>query len=211
MTPKERAKKIFAILKKEIPDAQCALRHKNPLELLVATVLSAQCTDKRVNEVTKALFQKYETPKDYAAVPPKTFEQDIRPTGFYRNKAKSIISCCQELVVKHGGQVPKTMEGLTQLPGIGRKTANVILGTAFGIPGIVVDTHVKRLANRMGFTNKNDPDKIEQDLMGLVPKEEWTSFSHTLIWHGRQTCLALRPKCPECKVNHLCPSSTVKP
>lgn len=209
MTPKDRAKKIFAILKKEIPDARCALNHKNPLELLVATILSAQCTDKRVNEVTQTLFQKYWTAKDYASTPPKTFEQEIHSTGFYKNKAKSIIACCKMLVEKHKGEVPKTMEELTRLPGIGRKTANVILGTAFNIPGIVVDTHVKRLANRMEFTKNSDPDKIELDLMELIPKEDWTSFSHTLIWHGRRTCFAIKPNCPECKVNHLCPSSTV--
>lgn len=207
---KERARKIASILKKEIPDAHCALHHKNPLELLIATILSAQCTDKRVNEVTKTLFQKYKTTKDYANASSKTFEQDIRPTGFYRNKTKSIIACCKELVVKHKGRVPKTIEELTQLPGIGRKTANVILGTAFGIAGIVVDTHVKRIANRLALTHESEPDKIELDLVELIPKEEWTSFSHTLIWHGRQICFALKPNCPECKVNHLCPSSTVK-
>ncbi len=209
MTSRERAQKIFAILKKEIPDARCALNHKNPLELLVATILSAQCTDKRVNEVTKTLFKKYKSAKDYATASPKTFEQEIRSTGFYQNKTKSIINCCKKLVENHNGQVPKTMEELTPLPGIGRKTANVILGTAFGIPGIVVDTHVKRLSQRMGLTDKKDPDKIEFDLMELIPQKEWTLFSHTLIWHGRQTCHALKPDCPACRVNRLCPSSTV--
>ena len=207
---KARAQKIFGVLQKEIPDARCALDHRNPLELLVATILSAQCTDKRVNWVTKSLFQKYKTTRDYAKTDSKTFEREIHSTGFYKNKAKSIISCCKELVSEHKSQVPKTMEELVRLPGIGRKTANVILGTAFGVPGIVVDTHVKRISQRLGLTAHTDPDKIERDLMELIPKKEWTQFSHTIVWHGRQTCLALRPKCPECKVNRLCPSSTVK-
>ena len=209
-TRKGRVNKVFSILRKEIPDARCALEHRNPLELLVATILSAQCTDKRVNLVTKGLFQKYRTAQDYARANPKTFEQEIHSTGFYKNKAKSILSCCKEIVATHKGQVPNAMEELVQLSGIGRKTANVILGTAFGIPGIVVDTHVKRISQRLGLTGNTDPDKIEQDLMELIPKKDWTQFSHTLIWHGRQTCLALKPKCPECKVNNLCPSSTAK-
>ena len=207
---KERAKKIFSILQKEIPDARCALEHRNPLELLVATVLSAQCTDKRVNEVTKHLFQKYKTAQEYARTNPNTFEKEIHSTGFYKNKTKSIIACTKKLVETRKGQVPRTMEELVRLPGIGRKTANVILGTAFGIPGIVVDTHVKRISQRLGLTAHTDPDKIERDLMELIPKKEWTQFSHTIIWHGRQTCVALKPKCPECKVNSLCPSSSMK-
>lgn len=209
MTEKERARKILSALKKEIPDARCALNHKNPLELLVATILSAQCTDKRVNQVTKSLFQKYKTAKDYATASRKDFETAVRSTGFYQNKSKNIIACCKELVRRHKGHVPKTMESLTQLPGVGRKTANVILGTAFGIPGVVVDTHVKRISNRLGLTTKSDPDKIEFDLMEVLPQKEWTIFSHTVIWHGRKTCFALKPDYPVCKINHLCPSATL--
>ncbi|MFH1858583.1 MAG: endonuclease III [Candidatus Omnitrophota bacterium] len=204
-----RARKIFAILKKEIPDAKCALHHQNPLELLVATILSAQCTDKRVNEVTKQLFRKYRAAGDYAAASLPSFESEIRSTGFYKNKARSIIGCCKELAARHGGRVPQTMEELTQLAGVGRKTANVVLGTAYGIPGIVVDTHVKRLANRLGLTRHASPEEIERDLMELIPQKEWITFSHTLVWHGRKTCVARKPKCSACKVNPSCPSSTV--
>jgi endonuclease-3 len=174
------------------------------VELLVATILSAQCTDTRVNQVTASLFKKLRTAQDFAQVPLSDLEEMIRPTGFYRNKAKSIQACCKALVEKHGGKVPNNMEALVQLPGIGRKTANVILGSAFGIPGIVVDTHVKRLSQRIGFTKEHDPVKIELDLMAHIPKEDWTAFSHQMIWHGRAVCNARKPKCSECPLCKLC-------
>ncbi len=204
-TPQERIKNIITHLEKRYPDAQCALNFSNPLELMVATILSAQCTDERVNKVTKDLFKKYKKVEDYAKVKPEVLEHTIRSTGFYRNKAKSIISCCKEIVETHGGKVPSTMEELVQLGGIGRKTANVILGNAFGIPGIVVDTHVKRVTYRLGLTRNQDPVKIEYDLMELVPQKEWTQFSHLLIFHGRYTCMARKPLCGECVVERLCP------
>jgi endonuclease-3 len=202
---RSRARKVSTRLNKAYPAATIALEFSNPLELLVATILSAQCTDVRVNEVTRKLFRKYRTAADFASASQKTFEREIKPTGFFRNKTKSIVACCKEIDEKYGGNVPKTMEELTALPGIGRKTANVILGNAFGIPGIVVDTHVKRLSARLGFTKQIDPDKIEADLDGLIPKKEWTSFSHRMIWHGRRVCVARKPKCPECPVLKLCP------
>ena len=196
----KRVREIIKILSKEIPDSRIALRFTTPLELLIATILSAQCTDARVNEVTQMLFQKYRTASDYARTDLAEFEEDIRPTGFYRNKAKAIKKCCQELVDRFGGQVPKRMEELVALPGVGRKTANVILGNAFGIPGIVVDTHVGRVSQRIGLTESADPVKIEFDLMEIVPKEEWTHFSNLLIWHGRRTCMARRPLCETCPI-----------
>jgi len=202
---KARARKIDTQLKKAHPDATIALQFSNPLELLVATILSAQCTDVRVNEVTKGLFRKYRTAADYASASQKDFEKEIKPTGFFRNKAESIINCCKGIEEKHGGEVPKTMEELTELPGIGRKTANVILGNAFGVPGLVVDTHVKRVSNRLGLTVNSDPVKIEADLCALIPKKEWTDFSHRMIFHGRRICQARKPKCPECPVLKLCP------
>jgi endonuclease-3 len=186
----KRVKDIIKILTKGIPDTTIALTFSSPLELLIATILSAQCTDVRVNEVTATLFKKYRSAKDYAQGNLSELEQDIRPTGFYRNKAKSIQKCCQELLARFRGDVPKTLEEMVTLPGVGRKTANVILGNAFGIPGIVVDTHVRRVSQRIGFTKKDDPVKIEFDLMEVVPKEEWTHFSNLLIWHGRRTCVA---------------------
>lgn len=201
---KTRARKINTRLKKAHPDATIALEFSNPLQLLVATILSAQCTDTKVNEVTKNLFKKYRTAADYASASQKQFEKEIKSTGFFRNKTKSIIECCREIAEKHGGEVPKTMEALTELPGIGRKTANVILGNAFGIPGIVVDTHVKRVSNRLGLTENSDPVKIEADLCELIPKKEWTMFSHRMIFHGRRICAARKPKCPECPVEKLC-------
>ena len=201
---KDRVNKIVRILSRTYPDVKTALRHKNPVELLVATILSAQCTDTRVNQVTASLFKKLRTAQDFAQVPPSDLEEMIRPTGFYRNKAKSIQACCKALVEKHGGKVPNNMEALVQLPGIGRKTANVILGSAFGIPGIVVDTHVKRLSQRIGFTEEHDPVKIEFDLMARIPKEDWTVFSHQMIWHGRAVCNARKPKCSECPLCKLC-------
>ena len=199
---------VIAALRRTYPNAHCELEYSNPLELLIATILSAQCTDKRVNEVTRTLFRKYRTAGDYARAPLSELEEAIRPTGFYRNKAKNIQACCRALVERHGGQVPRTMEELTALDGVGRKTANVVLGNAFGInEGIVVDTHVRRVARRLGLTRHTDPDKIEQDLMQKVPRELWTQFSHWLIWHGRRRCLARKPDCDHCELHHLCPSA----
>jgi len=200
----KRVKEIIKILTKVIPDSTIALTFSSPLELLIATILSAQCTDVRVNEVTATLFKKYRSAKDYAQAELPELEQDIRPTGFYRNKAKSIQKCCQELVGRFGDEVPKTLEEMVTLPGVGRKTANVILGNTFGIPGIVVDTHVHRVSQRIGFTKKDDPVKIEFDLMEIVPKEEWTHFSNLLIWHGRRTCVARKPLCDSCAIRKLC-------
>ena len=207
---KSRVRKIIARLKKEYPDASCALHHGSALELAVATILSAQCTDARVNMVTPHLFAKYRTARDYAAADPAVLEKEIQSTGFFRNKTKSIIGMAQALVEGHGGEVPQTMEALTALPGIGRKTANVILGTWFRKnEGVVVDTHVQRLTGLLGLTKQTDPVKIEQELMAIVPREDWTWFSHTLILHGRAICIARRPKCAECVLNRLCPSSLV--
>jgi endonuclease-3 len=200
----KRVKEIIKILTKVIPDTTIALTFSSPLELLIATILSAQCTDVRVNEVTATLFKKYRSAKDYAQADLSELEQDIRPTGFYRNKAKSIQKCCQELVGRFGGEVPRTLEEMVTLPGVGRKTANVILGNTFGIPGIVVDTHVHRVSQRIGLTKKDDPVKIEFDLMEIVPKEEWTHFSNLLIWHGRRTCAARKPLCDSCAIRKLC-------
>lgn len=206
-----RLKKIIAGLDKTYPDARCELVHVNPLELLIATILSAQCTDKRVNIVTKDLFKKYRSAADFAKVHLAELEQHIKTTGFYRNKAKSIKACCQALVEKHGGQVPCTMEELTELGGVGRKTANVVLGNAFGVnAGVVVDTHVARLSQRLGLTDEKDPAKIELDLMKLVPPEQWTLFSHWLIWHGRRRCFARNPDCPNCEIKAFCPRIGVK-
>jgi endonuclease-3 len=203
-TNKKRIKEIIKILSKEIPDSRIALKFSNPLELLIATILSAQCTDIKVNQVTENLFKKYLTAKDYAEANREGFEEDIRPTGFYRNKAKSIQKSCQELVTRFGGKVPKTLEELVALPGVGRKTANVILGNTFGIPGIVVDTHVHRVSQRIGLTKKDAPVKIEFDLMEIVPKEEWTHFSSLLVWHGRRTCVARKPLCEQCPIQKWC-------
>jgi len=204
----KRVKEIIKILTKVIPDSTIALKSSSPLELLIATILSAQCTDIKVNEVTAILFKKYRSAQDYAQAELSELEQDIRPTGFYRNKAKSIQKCCQELVGRFGGEVPKTLEEMVTLPGVGRKTANVILGNAFGIPGIVVDTHVHRVSQRIGLTQKDDPVKIEFDLMEVVPKEEWTHFSNLLIWHGRRTCVARKPLCDSCAIRKLCDFSS---
>jgi endonuclease III len=201
---RKRVKEIIKILSKEIPDSTIALRFSNPLELLIATILSAQCTDVKVNQVTQDLFKKHRTTEDYAKASLSELEQDIRPTGFYRNKAKSIQKCCQELVARFGGGVPRTLEELVTLPGVGRKTANVILGNVFGVPGIVVDTHVHRVTRRIGLTKKDDPVKIEFDLMEIVPKEEWTHFSNLLVWHGRRTCVARKPLCEKCAIRRLC-------
>jgi endonuclease-3 len=203
-----RTGKLIERLKAAHPDARCSLDYANPLELLVATVLSAQCTDARVNLVTKSLFKKYRTASDYAMVSPGELEEDIKSTGFYRNKAKALRACGAELLARYGGEVPADMAALVQLPGIGRKTANVILGNAFErAEGIVVDTHVRRLAGRLGLTNHSDPDKIEQDLLQVVPREDWIIIGHLLILHGRRVCSARAPKCPVCPINDLCPSA----
>ncbi len=201
---RKRVKEIIKILSKEIPDSKIALRFSNPLELLVATILSAQCTDIKVNQVTADLFKKYRSAKDYAGADLAELEEDIRPTGFFHNKARALKKCCQELIDRFGGEVPQTLEELVILPGVGRKTANVILGNAFGIPGIFVDTHVRRVSQRIGLTKNDDPVKIEFDLMEIVPKEEWTHFSNLLIWHGRKTCIAKRPLCEICPIRKLC-------
>lgn len=202
-----RSGKIFAVLRKTYPDVQCALKFRNPLELLIATILSAQCTDERVNRVTPALFDKYKSAADYASASVDTLAREIRSLGFFRNKAKSVIACCRAIVKDHGGQVPKTMAELTTLPGVGRKTANVVLGNAFGVrEGIAVDTHVRRVAGRLGLSRFKDPDKIEQDLMRLVPQKDWAMASHWLIWHGRLRCKALKPDCAQCELATLCPS-----
>jgi len=198
-----RARKIIARLERAYPDATCALHHTSALELVVATILSAQCTDARVNMVTPALFAKYRTAANYAAADPQVLEREIQSTGFFRNKTKSIMGMAQGLVERHGGEVPDTMEALTELPGVGRKTANVILGTWFKKnEGVVVDTHVHRLTRLMKLTRHDDPVKIERDLMELLPRDKWTWWSHTLIQHGRQVCIARRPKCEACVVNH---------
>ena len=205
-----RTRKIIARLRKEFPDAKCALDHTSPLELLVATILSAQCTDVRVNLVTPALFAKYRRAIDYAAADPMVFQREIQSTGFFRNKTKSILGMAQALIERHGGQVPDTMQELVALPGVGRKTANVVLGNAFGKnEGIVVDTHVQRISGLLKLTKEKTPEKIERDLMALVPRDDWTIFSHLLILHGRKTCIARRPRCEQCGINSLCPSSRV--
>jgi endonuclease-3 len=211
VTKKERAQKICDALQRTYPDAHCELNFSNPLELLVATILSAQCTDKRVNIVTAELFKKYRSAKDFADVPLKEIEAAVKTTGFFRNKAKNIQNCCRALVEKFGGEVPRTMDELHALAGVGRKTANVVLGNAFGINvGVVVDTHVTRLTNRLGLTKKNDAVKIERELMKLVPQKDWTLFSHWLIWHGRRRCAARKPDCENCEIKNLCPQIGVK-
>lgn len=205
-TKAARTRKITAGLQKAYPDAHCELNYSNPLELLIAVILSAQCTDKRVNMVTPDLFRKYSEAAHYADADPAELEQAIKTTGFFRNKAKSIKTACRNLVEKHKGEVPRTMDELRALGGVGRKTANVVLGNAFNINvGVVVDTHVTRLANRLGLTKHLDAEKIEQDLMQLVPQEQWTLFSHLLIWHGRRRCYARKPDCEHCEIIKLCP------
>lgn len=205
---RERVRRLIVALRRAYPDAHCELNYSNPLELLVATILSAQCTDKRVNIVTAELFKKYRTAADYANAPLSELEQAIKTTGFYRSKARNIQACCRALVERHGGEVPRTMGELTALDGVGRKTANVVLGNAFGVnEGIVVDTHVVRLARRLGLTHHTDANKIEQDLMKLVPRADWTMFSHWLIWHGRRRCFARKPDCAHCEIAKLCPSA----
>jgi endonuclease-3 len=204
---RQRVENILPVLKKTYPDAKCSLTHRSPLQLIVATILSAQCTDKRVNIVTKELFKKYKTPKDYFAAPEGELERDIQSTGFYRNKAKSIRLLMASLLEKHGGRVPETMDELTALAGVGRKTANVVLGNAFGQNvGVVVDTHVTRLSQRLGLTEHSNAEKIEQDLMQIVPQEEWTLWSHLLIDHGRAICVARSPACERCPILSDCPT-----
>ena len=206
MTREERARKIVALLAKHYPDATCALAWRDPYQLLAATILSAQCTDARVNLTTPALFRRYPGAAALARADRAELEGLIRSTGFFRNKAKSLIGMAKGLVERHGGEVPRSMEALVALPGVARKTANVILGTAFGIAeGIVVDTHVIRLAGRMGLTRETDPVQIEQDLMAQVPRDRWIAFAHQLTWHGRKVCAARKPKCGECPVAAVCP------
>ncbi|HWD94639.1 MAG TPA: endonuclease III [Verrucomicrobiae bacterium] len=207
----ERTKKIVAGLEKAYPGAHCELNFSNPLELLIATILSAQCTDKRVNIVTESLFKKYRSASDFATADLPELEQAVKTAGFYRNKARNIKAAAQSIVKKHGGEVPRTMEELVELGGVGRKTANVVLGNAFDTNvGVVVDTHVARLSYRLGLATETDPVKIEQVLMRLVPQAKWTLFSHLLIWHGRRRCYARKPDCEHCEVLKLCPRLGVK-
>jgi endonuclease-3 len=204
-TNPQRVSAILQKLDEAYPNVTCALEHHTPFQLLISTILSAQCTDERVNQVTKTLFVKYRAPNDFAYANPAELEQDIRPTGFFRNKTKSIIGAGKKIVEEFGGEVPRTMDELLTLPGVARKTANVVLGTAFGIAvGVVVDTHVIRLSNRLDLTRNTDPKKIEQDLMQVIPPEKWVLFSHQLIWHGRKVCQARKPRCAECNLERLC-------
>jgi endonuclease-3 len=208
---KQRTKTLIARLRKAYPDAHCSLNYSNPLELLVATILSAQCTDERVNIVTADLFRKYRKAEDFINVEQTELEQDIRSTGFYRNKAKAIQGACRIIVEQHGGRVPRTLDELIELPGVARKTANVVMGNAFGIAsGVVVDTHVGRLSQRLGLTVHEQPEKIERDLIELVPQKDWVDFSHLLIYHGRAVCKARKPECASCTLEDLCPSSLLK-
>jgi endonuclease-3 len=207
LTAAERARALCAELRQLYPDAHCELEFRNPLELLIATILSAQCTDVQVNKVTRLLFAKYTTARDYAEADPAALEHDLRAIGLFRAKAKNIRACCALLIERHDGAVPETMEELVALPGVGRKTANVVLGNAFGKNiGVVVDTHVARLSARFGLTRHTDPKKIEPVLMKLVPRDDWTLFSHWLIFHGRRRCKAVRPDCAHCEITQLCPS-----
>ena len=206
-----RTKKIIQKLRRASPTAHCALHHRNPLQLLVATILSAQCTDERVNKVTPTLFRKYRPAVEFAAAPPGELEAIIRSTGFFRNKARSIRNCCMSIAEQHAGKVPNTLAELIKLDGIGRKTANVVLGVAYGkTEGVVVDTHVSRLARRMGLTRQSTPEKIERALMQIIPRKDWIDFSHLLIWHGRRRCTARRPDCIQCEVASLCRKIGVK-
>ncbi len=206
-TSPARLKRIYEALDQLFPQAQCALRHENPFQLLVATILSAQCTDERVNQVTPELFRKYPTPQDFAALDPKDLEPDIRSTGFFRNKAKNIVAAARKICADYGGKVPRTMEEMLTLPGVARKTANVVLGTAYGLAtGVVVDTHVFRIAHRLKLSEGKTPEKVEEDLMRLVPKERWVSFGHQMIWFGRKICQARKPLCAECPLEATCDS-----
>ena len=208
---KERTEKIIKLLKRAHPDAKCALHHSNAFELLIATILSAQCTDERVNKVTADLFRKYRKPEDYLKVPATELQEDVRTTGFFRNKTKSIQGACKILVEQFDDEVPQSMAELLKLPGVARKTANVVLGVAYGkAEGVVVDTHVSRLSHRLKLTKQKDAGKIEKDLMEIVPRKNWIEFAHLLIFHGRRVCKARRPLCEECVVERLCPSSSLK-
>ncbi|MEX0939021.1 MAG: endonuclease III [Pirellulales bacterium] len=208
---KRQASQVVRRLKADFPDATCALNFKSPVQLLVATILSAQCTDQRVNIVTKDLFARYPTAEALAKVPLPVLEKAVQSTGFFRNKAKNIKAACQSLVKEHGGEVPQNLDALVALPGVGRKTANVVLGTAFGMAtGVVVDTHVARISHRLGLTEQKDPVRIERDLMEIVPQREWVDFSHRMIHHGRQICIARKPRCEECSMNRFCPRIGVK-
>lgn len=207
---KTHAAEIIVRLRRAYPDAHCALNHTNPFELLIATILSAQCTDARVNIVTSELFRKYRDPADYLKATPRELEKDIHSTGFFRNKAKNIQSACRRIVEVYSGRVPQTMEDLLTLGGVARKTANVVLGNAFGIAsGVVVDTHVSRISQLLGLTKNTGAEKIERDLQGLIPKEDWVMFPHWMIYHGRAVCIARRPKCGECVLADICPSKTI--
>jgi len=204
-TDPQRVAAILAKLDEAYPDALCELKHENAFQLLISTILSAQCTDVRVSQVTQTLYKKYPNPKAFAYATPSELEQEIRPTGFFRNKTKSVMGASKAIVEQFGGEVPRTMEEILTLPGVARKTANVVLGTAYGIPsGVVVDTHVQRIANRLDLTRNEDPKKIEQDLMQVIPQERWIQFSHQIIWHGRRVCVARKPKCMECNMESLC-------
>jgi endonuclease-3 len=211
-TDPKRVVAILAKLDEAYPEATCELKHENAFQLLISTILSAQCTDVRVNQVTQELYKKYETPEDFAYANPVELEKEIRPTGFFRNKTKSIIGASKALIEQFGGTVPRTMEEILTLPGVARKTGNVVLGTAYGIAsGVVVDTHVQRLSQRLDLTRNEDPKKIEQDLMAIIPQNKWIQFSHQLIWHGRRVCIARKPKCAECNLEKICysPDKTI--
>jgi endonuclease III len=204
-TDPKRVAAILAKLEEAYPNANCELKHANAFQLLIATILSAQCTDVRVNQVTQELFKKYKSPQDFAVASPAELEKEIRPTGFFRNKTKSIMGASKGIIENFHGQVPRTMEEILTLPGVARKTANVVLGTAYGIAsGVVVDTHVQRLSNRLDLTKNEDPKKIEQDLIAIIPQDRWIKFSHQLIWHGRRVCFARKPNCPQCNLEHIC-------
>jgi endonuclease-3 len=205
MQLKSRADKIRKILRKIYPEVKTQLSHQNAFELLVATILSAQCTDKQVNQVTPALFKRFQTPAEFAQAPLSAIEQLIRPTGFFRNKAKNIKNCAKAILEEHKGKIPQTLEELVKLPGVGRKTANVVLGAAFGVPGVVVDTHVARISRRLGLTASKNPVKIERDLMELIPRRDWNDFCLRLIFFGRSTCTARKPRCPSCPLAKSCP------
>jgi len=204
-TDPKRVAAILAGLEQAYPNAHCELRHENAFQLLISTILSAQCTDVRVNQVTQELYKKYKTPQDFAYASPAELEKEIRPTGFFRNKTKSIIGASKGIIENFGGHVPRTMEEILTLPGVARKTANVVLGTAYGIAsGVVVDTHVHRISNRLDLTRNQDPKKIEQDLMAIIPQDRWIKFSHQIIWHGRRVCFARKPNCAVCNLERLC-------
>jgi endonuclease-3 len=204
-TDPKRVAAILTKLDEAYPEASCELKHENPFQLLISTILSAQCTDVRVNEVTRTLYKKYKGPKDFAYADPNELQQEIRPTGFFRNKTKSVMGASKAILDNFGGQVPQTMDEVLTLPGVARKTGNVVLGSGFGIAsGVVVDTHVMRLSRRLDLTKNEDPKKIEQDLIGIIPKDKWIQFSHQLIWHGRRVCVARKPKCVDCNLESIC-------